>query len=178
MEDTRAGDECPILVAVVDTTIYVRPVGAGTMANSLGLPDFLRGMLRQGCTDVVFDFRECRDIDSTFLGVIATVAIPHGQLGRKSVVVLNASDRVLHELRMVGLMKAIVSMKEPVELPEEVELKEVDFVHLPGDERRRVLMIKDLHEELVNLNARNRELYAGFIRMLDEELRQENSQEG
>lgn len=171
-------DEGRIEVAVIDKTVYVKPVGYATQDNCLGLPDFLTTMYRQGCLGVTFDMKDCHSIDSTFLGVIASAAISRGEGGRRTVVVLNAGERVKHELRMVGLMSVVALKKGLVEPPEGLQLKQIDFVHLPANERKRIGVIKSLHEEMIKLNQKNRELFSGFVEMLSEELSEEDSAEG
>jgi anti-anti-sigma regulatory factor len=160
-----------MLVAVVDRTIYVKPMGYATQENSLGLPEFLKAMGRQGCAHVAFDLSDCRVMDSTFLGVIASAAMSGGQGRGKSVLILNAAPQAKHELQMIGLMPVVVLKKKRVSLPPEVELSEIDFVHMPGDERERLLRIKELHQHLVKLNERNRKSFGSFVQMLEEELR-------
>jgi anti-anti-sigma regulatory factor len=170
-------DEDRIEVAVIDKTVYVKPVGSATQDNCLGLPHFLTTMYRQGCLGVTFDLKDCHSIDSTFLGVIATAAISQGGHGRKRVVVLNADERVKHELSMVGLMSVVAVKAEAVEPPEGLKLKHVDFVHFPANERKRIEMIRDLHQEMVKMNEKNRELFSSFVEMLNEELLQEDGAE-
>jgi hypothetical protein len=170
-------EEDRIDVAVIDKTVYVKPVGCATQDNCLGLPHFLTTMYRQGCVSVTFDMKHCHSIDSTFLGVVATAAISQDGRGRKKVVVLNADERVKHELSMVGLMSVVAVKLEPVDPPEELQLKQVDFVHFPANERKRIEMIRDLHQEMVKMNQKNTELFSDFVEMLNEELLEEDSAE-
>ena len=159
-----------ILVAVLDRTVYVRPFGYATQKDCLGLPDFLKAMFREGCVNVAFDLGETVGMDSTFLGVIASAAMPGPRTGEKSVVVLNADEHARRELRTIGLVGVIALRDEPYEPPADVELSEVDFVHLPGTERERLIRIKELHEGLVKLNDKNKRNFGAFVKMLDEEL--------
>ena len=164
-------DDGRILVAVVDKTIYVKPVGFATQRNSLGVPDFVRDMFQEGCTNVAFDLSECVAMDSTFLGVIAAAGMMGARGGDKAVVVVNANQEARRELRMIGLM-AVVALKDvPCELPADLELAHMDFVSSPKDGLDRIRRIKDLHKQLVGLNERNRKTFGSFVEMLEEELR-------
>lgn len=163
-------DDC-ILVAVVEKTVYVKPVGFATQRNSLGVPDFLRDMSRQGCVNVAFDLSECVAMDSTFLGVIAAAAMAGGPGSNKAVVILNAKEEAKRELRLIGLMDLVAVREEPCELPADLELAHIDFVHRPKDDLDRIRRIKDLHKRLVRLNERNKETFGSFVDMLEEELR-------
>lgn len=159
-----------ILVAVFGRTIYVKPMGHATQENCLGLPDFIKSMFRQGCTKVTFDLGECNAMDSTFLGVVASAAMSSSSGEDKGVLILNASEDAKHEFEMIGLTSVIAFKEEECEVPSELELSQIDFVHLPNDERERIARIKEMHEQLVELNERNRQNFQSFIDMLESEL--------
>ncbi len=167
-------------VAVLGKKVYVKPFGYATQRNSLGIPDFLDAMFRAGCNCAVFDLADCKGMDSTFLGVMAeaATALPHRR--GKNVVVLNADQRAERQLRRVGLMLLVTLRREPVDLPQQLQLRQMDFVDLPKTQYQRLERIRDLHRQLVALNSGNRELFGPFLEMLDEEIQQsrEEQQEG
>jgi hypothetical protein len=163
-------DDNQIKVAVLDNSVYLKPFGYATQANSLGIPDFLDGMFRAGCRFVVFDLAECRGMDSTFLGVIADAATALPHTDDKTAIIINADEDRLTQLRRIGLKSLIKVREQPVPPPENVELTSIDFVHFPKTEMQRLSKIKELHEKLVNLNDKNRRTFGPFIKMLDEEM--------
>ena len=67
-----------------------------------------------------------------------------------------------------------------MDLPEQLQLRQMDFVDLPRTQYQRLARIRDLHRQLVALNSGNRELFGPFLEMLDEEIQQsrEEQQEG
>ncbi len=158
-------------VAVLGKNVYVKIYGFATQQNCLGIPDFLDAMFRVGCTSAVFDMSDSRGVDSTFLGVVADAATALSHRRGKSVVVLNADRKVKRQMQRVGLLPLIRLREEKVELPEDVELREVDFLDFPANEQDRLERIRDLHQRLVDLNEGNRQLYGSFITMLGEELK-------
>jgi len=162
-----------ILVAVLDRTVYVKPVGCATQRNCLGLPDFLKDMFAEGCSSVAFDMSQCSGMDSTFLGVIAAAALSGVPGPPKTVAILNASEQLVRELRMVGLLEVVSLRQEPCTVPDGLELAEVDFVHLPANERQRLERIRDLHQRLVSLNEKNKRNFGPFVEMLNKELAQQ-----
>jgi radical SAM protein with 4Fe4S-binding SPASM domain len=166
-----------IEVAILGKTIYVRASGYATQANSLGLPDILATMFGQGCTSVTFDLKKCRGMDSTFMGVIAGAAISRTRPSGKAVAVINTNDKTRQELAFIGLLPVIALVEDEVALPEELRLARASTVHWPKTERARITKIKKLHENLIALNEKNKELFGAVIEMLETELRQENSSE-
>jgi hypothetical protein len=168
-----------IEVAVLDRVVYVKPTGYARQANSLGLPDFLSAMFQQGCTSVTFDLKDCRGMDSTFMGVIAGAAMPRARPQRKAVAVINASEKLRKQLKFIGLAPVVEVFDEQVELPPGIRLAQVSAVHWPEDERARVKKIKQLHERLVELNEQNRDRFGPMLEMPEQELqgRREDQEE-
>ncbi len=159
-----------VLVAVFDKTIFVKPFGFATQQNVLGLPDFLNTMFREGSKKVTFDLQECRGMDSTFLGVIATAALNPAFRTKKNVIIINAGPKAKKQLRRIGLLNVVAFKEEPCPPPPDLQLSRIDFFHLPGSEKERIKRIKELHEQLIRLNLRNRKNFSSFVKMLDEEL--------
>ncbi len=169
----QSDSEGEILVAVFNETIYVKPFGFATQQNALGLPDFFHTMFQNGNIKVTFDLQECTAMDSTFLGVIATAALNSSHDARKNVVIINAGAQAKRQLQRIGLLQVVAFKEEPCQPPPDLQLSHIDFFHLPNSEKERVKRIKDLHEQLIQLNARNKGKFAGFIEMLNKELEQD-----
>jgi hypothetical protein len=172
----REQDYIGVLIVNRDAkSIYLRPVGYATQENSLGIPDFLEGMFRQGCVRVAIDLSDCLAMDSTFLGVIADAATNLPRHAGKPVLILNAAQRDIKEFRTVGLLQLVKVVEHPVQVPDEVEFMKADFIHFPSSERERIERIKYLHEQLVKLNERNKKVYGSFVSMLQDELEETDS---
>ncbi len=81
-----------------------RVQGRANFQNSHCLDDFIQEMIRQGKTRFVIDFVDCTSMDSTFLGVLAGLALklrksqPTGSL-----VLARPADRNLALIRSLGL---------------------------------------------------------------------------
>jgi anti-sigma B factor antagonist len=159
-----------IEAAIIDENVYLKPIGLATQDNCLGIPDFVDAMLRAGCTSVSFDLKECLGMDSTFLGVVAGAATATPHVPGRHVVILNAGERAVRVLQRVGLLPLVCLHEGAAEPPANIELRRIDFVHLPRTERERLERIKELHLELARLNEKNLETFGPFIEMLNEEL--------
>ncbi len=166
-------DEERTEIAIVGKTVYLKPIGMATQQNCLGIPDFLETMFRIGCRHVVFDLAQCTGMDSTFLGVIADAATALPQVPGKTVLVINAGERSVSLLRRIGLVPLINLHCGQASPPEELEFRQIDFVHFPRTETERITRIKDLHKKLAEMNEKNRRTFGTFITMLEEELAQQ-----
>ncbi len=165
-----------IMVAVFNKTIYIKPFGFATQQNALGLPDFLKVMLQKGNQKVAFDLLECVEMDSTFLGGIASAALTPTLRKKKNVVILNASEHAKRQIQLIGLQDLTALKEEACTPPPDLQLSRIDFFHLPSSEKERLERIKELHEQLAGLNARNRQNFGAFVKMLDEELQQKKEE--
>lgn len=168
-------DESYIGVLIIKKCVYLKPFGYATQDNSLGIPTFLRAMFHCGCVRVAIDLENCRGMDSTFLGVMADAATNLPRHGDASLVILNASDKNKKELATVGLLPLVKIVEKPYHPPAGLDLQTVDFFHLPDSDTERIKEIKRLHEQLVNLNEKNKAQFGSFISMLEEELQETKS---
>ena len=96
------------LVDAYSDPVAVRLEGRACQANSSCLQDFLTQMLAQGKTRFVIDFERCTSVDSTFLGVVAGVAL---ELRRKdprgSLVLCRLGRRNLEVVQNLGLQRIL-----------------------------------------------------------------------
>jgi len=166
-------EEDKVEVAVLGKTVYVRPTGYATQAVSLGLPDFLDAMLQEGCTSVTFDLGQCRAMDSTFMGVIAGAAMARPQARGKLVAIVNAGERTLQQLAFIGLLPVVAVVAGAVEMSQGLRLAQVGTLHWPKTERERILKIKRLHQNLLELNDKNEGRFGPILKMLEAELQQQ-----
>ncbi len=156
--------------AVIGRTVYLKPIGFATQRNSLAVPDFVNAMFRAGCNCVAFDLAQCKGVDSTFLGVIADAATANPHRPGKTVVVLNAGEGLVCQLRRTGLLALVCLHAGQTEPPEDIELRPLDMFTVPRSESQRLQAVKRLHEQLVSLNWRNERLFGPFLDMLEDEL--------
>ena len=155
---------------MIERTVYLKPFGFATQQNSLGIPDFVSAMFRAGCNSVAFDLVSCKGMDSTYLGVIAYAAMARARGRGTTVLVLNASEPLARQLRRIGLLPLVCLHEGSVELPADIELRRIDFLHSPKTEYQKLQKVKELHQRLAQMNERNRMLFGPFIEMLEEEL--------
>jgi hypothetical protein len=146
-------------------TVILRPVGLGNMKVAMGLMDFTREMLRSGFTSFVFDLQDCKGLDSTFMGAMVGLAAESEEHGGSTAVV-NAGAANLELLQIVGADR-FLRLKGEYRM-EELETETLDFSS-PSPERRLEL-VRQAHENLVDIDKRNAERFGAFLRQLSREL--------
>ena len=96
------------LVDAYSDPVVVRIEGRASFQNSGCLHDFFAETMKQGKTRFVLDFQNCTSMDSTFLGVMAGLAL---ELRKKnppgSLVLARASQRNLELIRNLGLHRLV-----------------------------------------------------------------------
>jgi anti-anti-sigma regulatory factor len=96
------------LVDAYSDPVVIRIEGRACFQNSASLRDFVGEMLRQGRQRFIVDFQKCTTMDSTFLGVLAGVALelrkgtPSG-----SIVLARVGARNLELIRNLGLHRLL-----------------------------------------------------------------------
>lgn len=157
----------------------VRIVGRGSHMNVAGFKAFsekIQGM--SGVHKFVLDLDPCETMDSTFLGVLASVALRQKSSGCGSLIVLNANTHVQRILKTMGLIHVLdlrqtngVACKDfvdsegalrPAESPEMSRLDQI-CVRLQA------------HRDLADLDPENRVRFESVISFLEHSLEREKA---
>lgn len=92
------------LVDAYSDPVLIRIEGRASFQNSGCLKDFTSDMVRRGKRRFAIDFTHCTSMDSTFLGVLAGVALELRKLGSgASLVLARLGARNLELVRNMGL---------------------------------------------------------------------------
>ncbi|KXU35921.1 anti-anti-sigma factor [Cephaloticoccus primus] len=94
-------------VDVHSDPVVMRIEGRASFQNSSCLRDFATEMLAQGKTRLVIDFQHCTSMDSTFLGILAGVALQLRQKTKASdpqpLILARVGQRNLELIRNLGI---------------------------------------------------------------------------
>jgi anti-anti-sigma regulatory factor len=143
------------LIDAYSDPVAVRIEGRASFLNSACLRDFMSQMIKSGKTRLVIDFLRCTSMDSTFLGVLAGVALELRKLPQKgSLVLTRMSQRNLELVHNLGLHKLVTvdsshggSIADACDTPlSNAERGELDNARL----------VLEAHENLVTADETNR----------------------
>ncbi len=87
----------------IERTVWVKVEGRGSFQNSAGLKEFIKQMIQRGYRDFVVDLRDCEQMDSTFMGTMAGVALRLREFGQGSLRAVNVNERNAGLLGSLGL---------------------------------------------------------------------------
>lgn len=159
------------LVNTESDPVVVRIDGRACFQNSPCLRDFFMALLSQGKARFVLDFQNCASMDSTFLGVLAGMALelnkksPHGSL-----VLTRVGPRNLEIIRNLGLHRLLIvdvdpgatnfdSCKDPLAFHSHTELE-------------NARLVLEAHENLVAVDESNRAKFQDVLTFLKNRVEQ------
>lgn len=156
-------------VAKAGNVIVISIHGLGNMNNAGGLQEFCRQAIQDGCSRFAFDMADCKSMDSTFMGTVVGLAVAVREKSDDAwVCMLNARPEHLELLEIVGADR-FLRFKEDVPI-EDIEME--PLVAKPVSPEERLALLKKAHENLVEIDARNRARFGAFLRSLSADLEQ------
>lgn len=166
----KSGNQrAPFEVARAGEAIYVRVRGLGSMMVAPTLEAFAERAIDEGVRQFVFDLAECTGVDSTFMGLLLTLANNLRDEGQAHpCVAINVDDHAQKQISSVGL-DAFITIKEGrTKLPS--ALKVTELAVTPASDKERLRLMVRTHRELVAADARNKAKFGPFLEGLLAEL--------
>ncbi len=169
-----------ILCAVLDDgrVAIVRAVGRGTFVNSVPLKRFADHLAARSKPETfILDLEQCETMDSTFMGILASISIAQERANRDKVIVANPNEHIVKLLKTLGLMR-LLNVHEPERKKDreligkaEHELKpaEADTIsHI--DQINHTLKA---HKTLIPLDEENQDRFQSVVHYLEKSLEEE-----
>lgn len=141
-----------IFVGQHERTVWIRVDGRGSFENAPCLKDFVRRMISKGHSDFIVDLEPCDTMDSTFMGILASIAFRLRELGDGTLHVVRANKRNYELLEGLGLDHLFPVEPDPASPPP-------PSLHATGDfhagEETPKTTILQAHQALVEADPRN-----------------------
>jgi anti-anti-sigma regulatory factor len=154
------------LIDAYSDPVVVRLEGRACFANSACLQDFFSQMVGRGKTRFVLDFLHCTTMDSTFLGVLAGLAL---ELRRKNppgtVVACRVGRRNLELLRNLGLHRLLTVDASVLPLGPDRPATALECADSRG-ELEQARLVLDAHENLVAADPANQSRFQDVMAYL------------
>ena len=96
-----------ILVTVDGDTAFIKVEGKGTYTVAPELKKFCFDQISRGVCNVILDMNDCATMDSTFMGVMAGVAMRLRDLSEHTFMVINLTPKTKDLLEVLGLSNLI-----------------------------------------------------------------------
>jgi anti-sigma B factor antagonist len=143
------------LVDAYSDPVVIRIEGRASFLNSACLRDFMSQMLKSGKSRFVIDFMRCTSMDSTFLGVLAGIALELlKRTPRGSLVLARMGQRNLELIRNLGLHKLLTV--DTADAGVNLEGCDTPLVTGSRGELENARLVLESHENLVAADESNR----------------------
>ena len=161
----------PIYSRLFESLVWIRPAGRGTFMESPVIKELVRRCQTRGARDFVVDLEACPGMDSTFMGMLAGLAIEFRKSGKGSLVVVGTNERTLGSLRELGLHHLL--RIDPDQGPwigrldearSDLELIDLDT---KVDREKHIL---ECHEDLCEVDEENLSRFKTVLEMLGSDL--------
>ncbi|NOZ64131.1 MAG: STAS domain-containing protein [Caldiserica bacterium] len=141
--------------------IVIKVYGKGTWVEGKTFLDFCEKKFKEG-KEIYVDLKDCHIIDSTFLGIIASLVLKK----RPLYLFHMESPHVLRSIKTLGLSKILPGGSRP-ELPREVKEWEIPLQVVKGREEKD--LIAQAHRTLVEAVPENIEKFKDVLELLENE---------
>ncbi|MEQ8822141.1 MAG: STAS domain-containing protein [Sumerlaeia bacterium] len=153
-----------------DDIAVVRVHGRGSFQNSVFLERFAKHLQEQGRpAEFIVDLGECETLDSTFMGMLASVSQTQKRAGRHQLVVVNVNDHVRRLLKTLGLTY-LLEIHESETTRATDALAKADLKPAEQEDISRldqILHTLEAHKTLVELDGENEVRFQSVIHYLE-----------
>lgn len=155
-----------ISVAPSDSTAIVRMTGEIESEDSASAFTFMTEIIFGEYDRVLIDLNQCRDMDSTFMGMLLLMQEKYVR-DEAHFCLVNVGKQNLEALELLGIAEIIPIRR--LALEENLEFARIDLAAFRKKEDR-IKIIKMAHRALAAANQQNAERFGSFLRLLDAEM--------
>ena len=156
----------------------VRVVGRGNFGNSMALKNFAAKILARGEEfRLLVDMRYCDAMDSTFMGVLAGVAINIHRKSSAKLVIANISDHCRRLLKNLGLIGLLDIHNDFAGEMAQAEDSLTPATPVNASRIEQICLTLAAHQELVAIDGQNQIRFQAVIEYLEKSLQDEKKQD-
>lgn len=159
------------LVDVYSNPMCLKIKGRANYLNCAPLNDFFNNIIQKNNITIMVDLEECTGMDSTFLGLLAGVALEFKKQEKKSSIVLtNVCNRNLESIENLGLNLILkVNPQQESYTPPQNNLQSLGF-----EEKSTPATILKAHQNLIHAQPSNLYKFQDVISFLKKQLNSDN----
>jgi anti-anti-sigma factor len=166
--------ECIQYATLPDDIVIIRVAGRANYQNSLALKQvFEKTSSENKSPNFVFDLERCDSMDSTFMGVVASIGLHQRRIRGTKSTVLNVSPHVRDLLDMLGL-KFLLEIRDAEadgkSRPAVPEARFSDVVPPETTKLDRIIMMIEAHERLIDVSDQNEVKFKSVLETLHDSL--------
>lgn len=152
----------------------VRVEGRGSFTNSMTMKSFATYMTRRNpALRLILDLRHCDSMDSTFMGVLAGLALEALRAGREKLILVNVGDHCYRLLRNLGILSLIDIRRDDIAGMREGEKQLEPMGEVSTSRLDQICLTLQAHRELVEIDKQNELRFQAVIEYLEKSLQEE-----
>lgn len=164
-----------LLVTIQKNCAMIKVNGYGSFKEGPAIKRFGAAAQDVGCTLIIFDMENCQGMDSTFMGVMAGLALRIQESVNGRVVAMNLSQKTFSLLETLGLNRIIICYKTG-QLPDEfrsllADIMDLEELSLASDKLGSLTTMLAAHRDLVAVSTENLPRFKDVISYLDQDLK-------
>lgn len=160
-----------ILVTVEDKSAFIKVVGKGNFSVAPELKKFCFDQIARGVCQIIIDMSECVTMDSTFMGVMAGIAMRLRDLSDYSFLVINLSPKTKDLLEVLGLTNLIDCYLTDELKDDEVENFEADKeLNIEKNKNVTANVMLKAHQDLIKADKNNKLKFESVVNYLAKEV--------
>jgi anti-anti-sigma factor len=164
-----------ILVRVDGDTAFIKVEGKGTYNVAPELKKFCFDQISRGASNVILDMNECGTMDSTFMGVMAGIAMRLRDLSEHSFMVINLTAKTQELLEVLGLTNLLdCYLKEEVsdEIAKNDNFEGGEELNPARDKAATAKVMLKAHQDLIKADENNQLKFENVVNYLSKEVEQ------
>jgi anti-sigma B factor antagonist len=162
--------------AMPDNIVVVRITGRGSFHNSMELRRLADVMFSRAggeATRYLIDLADCVTMDSTFMGVLASIGLKQLRAAGEKLAVLNANEQNVRLLSTLGLSQFIV-VREATETGHGLSDDEFQcLLKEDASRRERIIHMIEAHRDLCEADPSNNLRFESVLKYLTDSLEHE-----
>jgi anti-anti-sigma factor len=153
-------------VAPSGATAIVKVSGNVEAGDSVSLFAVFDEVVVGEYTGAFVDLSTCRDLDSTFIGMLLVMYEKYAK-NKGDFCLVNVGSQNMRALQMLGV-SAMIPTRD-MELIPQPEFVPIDLTAFSCGSKKKIEMMELAHKALVAADKENAEKFGSFLRLLDEE---------
>lgn len=150
----------------------MRVTGRGNFQNSVSVRQFAQCLASEGKPEkFIMDLGNCETLDSTFMGVLASLSLQQERSGRKRLVLVKANEHIQKLLKTLGLARLLeIRANNACSTLEQAEGKLEPARQKPVSHEEQIAHTLEAHRILVSVDEDNEVRFQSVINYLEKSL--------
>jgi len=165
-----------ILVSSSEGVAWAKLTGKASFENSSDLKSFFTNMIKCGYYELVLDLKECPLMDSTFMGMLTSIAQKLVEAGRGNLHIINLNERNMELLSNLGIDQLFAINPNLTDLPalpaHDVEIPLASTEQSKADYAR---IMYEAHQALSDISPDNASKFKDVLEYLRQDIEQDKS---